>query len=140
MKTEKKVIYTRMSSRLIKAPYKVMVLLLALIFSACTTAPPAPTQALSAAQSAIDTADQERVSDYALPELSQARDKLTAARTAVLNKDMLLARSLAEESRVSAELASARARKLKATRINEDMLESIETLKQEMQRNNGDML
>jgi hypothetical protein len=50
---------------------------------------------------------------------------------------MLLAMRLAEESRVSAELASAKARKIKATKINEDMNENLEVLKQEMQRKSG---
>jgi hypothetical protein len=105
---------------------------------ACASVAPAPSQALLAAESAIDNADQERVSDYDLPELGQARDKLTAARAAVQKEDMPLAKSLADESRVSAELALARARQMKAAQVNDEMLESIETLKQEMQRNTGD--
>jgi hypothetical protein len=110
-----------------------------LTITSCATPPPPPTQALQAAESAIENADQERVSDYDLPELSLARNKLTAARAAVSEKNMVLAKSLADESRVSAELASAKAAKIKAGKVNEDMHKSIETLKQEMQRHNGDM-
>lgn len=108
------------------------------LVAACTTAVPVPNLALQAAESAIENADQERVSDYALPELREARNKLTAARAAVQKKEMILAKSLADESRVTAELASAKAGQIKAAKINEDMKKGIVTLNQEMQRNTGE--
>jgi hypothetical protein len=48
-----------------------------------------------------------------------------------------LAQRLAEESRVDAELASAKAETSKALAINEEMQKSNDALKQEMQRNTG---
>lgn len=117
---------------------KAGVIAMAALLVACSTTLPVPNLAMQAAESAIDNADQERVSDYALPELREARNKLTAAREAVREEDMLLAKSLADESRVSAELASAKAEQIKAEKINEDMKKGIRTLNQEMQRHTGE--
>jgi len=82
-------------------------------------------------------AEQARVADYASAELTLAREKLSAARIAVQNEDMLQAEYLADESQVYAELASARAEEAKAKAINDDMQKSIDTLKHEMQRVTG---
>lgn len=128
------------SANMITALVKAGAIAMALLLVACTTAAPAPNLALQAAESAIDNADQERVSDYALPELREARNKLTAARAAVQKEDMVLAKSLADESRVSAELASAKAGQIKAAKINEDMKKGTLNLNQEMQRHTGEQL
>lgn len=109
----------------------------ALAFGACASAPQPPARAMQAAESAIATAEQARVADYASAELTLARQKLTGARQAVRNEEMLKAEYLAEESRVHAELASARAEEIKARAVNEEMQRSIDTLKQEMQRVTG---
>lgn len=108
-----------------------------LALSACATAPQPPTQALQAAESAIESAEQDRVADYASAELRQAREKLSAARTEVRNEQMVKARYLAEESRVHAELAAAQAEEIKAKAVNDEMQNSIDTLKQEMNRSSG---
>jgi putative cell wall-binding protein len=105
--------------------------------TASAAKPEVPTQAIQAAELAIKNADQARVADYASPELTMAREKLTAARTAVEKEDMVIAQRLAEQSRVDAELATAKASVAKEQAINDEMKKSIETLKQEMQRNSG---
>jgi len=104
---------------------------------ACASTPPAPTQALQAAETAITSAEQARVSGYASIELNEARENLAAARKAVQNEDMAQAERLAEQARVNAELASANAGLTKARAINEEMQTSIDILKQEMQRGPG---
>jgi hypothetical protein len=126
------------SAKIITSLVKACAVAMAFSLVACATTAPVPNLALQAAETAINNADQERVSDYALPELGEARHKLTSARAAVQAKDMVLARNLADESRVSAELASAKAEQIKANEINENMKKSIQTLNQEMQRNNGE--
>jgi putative cell wall-binding protein len=108
----------------------------ALLLAACASTPP-PTVALKSAEQAIVTADQTRVADAASPELSEARDKLAAAQVAAQQQQMLLAERLAVESRVDAELASAKIEAGKAKAINEEMKRSTETLTQEMQRSSG---
>jgi hypothetical protein len=110
---------------------------LLLAVTACSSLPPPPTQQLQAAELAITNAEQARVADYASAELNQARQKLAAAHTAVQNEDMPLAQRLADESRVSAELATAKTEMLEARAVNEEMQQSIDTLKQEMLRNSG---
>jgi hypothetical protein len=108
-----------------------------LALAACASTPQPPTQALQAAESAIADAEQARVADYASAELREAREKLAAARTAVLSEQMVEARYLADESRVHADLASAQAEELKAKAVNDEMQTSIDTLKEEMRRNSG---
>jgi hypothetical protein len=105
--------------------------------TACSSAPKPPTEALQAAEQAIETAEQARVADYASPELGQAREKLTAARMAVQEEEMEKGQRLAEQSRAAAELALARAQASKANVVNDEMKKSTSTIKQEMQRNPG---
>ena len=110
---------------------------IALMLVACASAPLPPDAAIQAAELAITSAEQERVTDYAPQELRQAREKLGAARVAVQSEEMELALRLAHESRVSAELASARTASLKAKEINDGIQAGINTLEQEMRRNSG---
>ena len=113
------------------------VLLSGAMLSSCASKPVPPTQALQAAALAIETAEQARVAEYASPELAEAREKLTLARVAVEKEDMVAAQRLAEQSRVDAELAVAKANAQKAKAVNDEMQKGISTLKQEMQRNTG---
>lgn len=105
--------------------------------AACASAPLPPTQQMQAAELAISSAEQERVADFAPQDLKQAHDKLSAARTAVQAEDMEQAERLADESRVSAELASARTALLKTQAVNAEMQQSIDALQQEILRNSG---
>jgi hypothetical protein len=109
----------------------------ALLIAACASTPPAPDVALSSAKQAIAVADQERVADAASPSLSEARDKLAMAQTAVTDKRMVDADRLARESRVDAELATAQSQASKAQAVNDEMIKSTQTLNDEMQRNSG---
>jgi len=108
-----------------------------LTLGACASMPEAPTQQLQAAELSITSAEQAGVADYAAPQLNEARAKLASARTAVQQEEMLLAARYAEESKVEADLASAQTEMLKAQKVNADMRASIDTLKQELQRNSG---
>lgn len=108
-----------------------------LALTACASTPQPPTQQLQAAELAITGAEQAGVADYASVELNEARTKLAAAHTAVDTAEMLLAERLADEARVSAELATAKAEMLEAGEVNEDMQRSLDVLRQELQRNPG---
>jgi hypothetical protein len=105
-----------------------------LLLTACSSTPP-PTLALQSAEQAIAAAEQARVADYASPELSEARDKLAASHVAIQQDEMVLAQRLADEARVDAQLATAKADAARAQVVNDDMQKSNVTLKQEMQRN-----
>jgi Domain of unknown function (DUF4398) len=112
-----------------------------LLVAACATTPPEPTVAMKAAEQAIAVADRARIADAASPELSEAREKLTAAQAAVQNEKlenrMVVAERLATESRVDAELAAAKSEAAKAQAVNDEIKQSTATLSQEMQRNTG---
>jgi Domain of unknown function (DUF4398) len=110
---------------------------IALLLAACAAQPVPPTQELQAAQFAIQSAEQARVSEHAALELGMAREKLAAAEAAVQVEDMPLATRLAEQSRAEAELAIARSQMTKARIVNQEMRDSTESLKEEMQRNTG---
>jgi hypothetical protein len=105
-----------------------------LLLAACASTPE-PTVALKAAEQAIAVADQTRVADAASPELTEARQKLTAAQNAAHEKRMIEAERLAQESRVDAELASAKIAAAKEQAVNDEIKRSTATLAQEMQRN-----
>src|SRR4051812_34874763 len=77
-----------------------------LIMVACASTPP-PTQQITAAESAISHAEQAQVADFASPELSEAREKLAAARTAVSKDEMTHAARFAEQAQLNADLAAA---------------------------------
>ena len=109
-----------------------------LLISACAAAPIAPTAELQAAESAIKAAEQARVADYASPDLAEARNKLNAANASLQLKEMDMARRLAEQARVDADLALARSQATKAKVVNDEMLKGTQSLKQEMQRTTGE--
>lgn len=107
-----------------------------LFLAACASTPP-PTQQITAAEIAIGHAEQAQVADYASPELSAAREKLAAARAAVVKEDMKTAQRLAEQAALEADLATAKLSAAKAKTVNDEMLKSTSVIKQEMQRNPG---
>lgn len=109
-----------------------------LLLVSCASAPQPPTAELQAAELAINDAERARVSEFASAELSEARDKLRAANSAVQKENMVQAQRLAEQSRVDAELASAKAEAARAEVVNDEMRKSIDTLKHEMQRSTGE--
>lgn len=109
-----------------------------LLLAACASKPLPPTQEISAAEQALTDAEQARVAEYALPEMQEAREKLSASRAAVLKEDMVLAKRLAQQASIDIKLAAAKAELAKAEKVNTDMTKNIDVLKEEMQRKTGD--
>lgn len=108
-----------------------------LVLTGCATPPEAPSREIQAAELAITNAEKARVADYASPALGEAREKLAGARRAVNDENMVLAKRLAEQARLDADLATARAAVARAGIVNDEMEKSTETIKQEMNRNPG---
>lgn len=108
-----------------------------LFLTGCAATPP-PTKEISAAEQSMVDAEQARVAQYALPELQEARSKLAAARTAVLNEEMENAKRLALEASAGIKFATAKAELVKAEAVNSDMKKNIRVLKEEMQRTSGE--
>ena len=75
---------------------------------------------------------------FAMILLAAASLTAFAADTAVKEQRMTMAEQFADESRVEAELASAKTADVKARAVNEEMTRSNGTLIEEMQRNSGD--
>jgi len=105
---------------------------------ACMSSPVAPKQELQSAEQAINQAENARVADYSSTELRSAREKLTAAKAAVHKEDMTLAKRLAEQSKVEADLALAKAQVEKAKLVNNEIIKGTKTMEEEMNRNRGD--
>jgi hypothetical protein len=108
-----------------------------LMLASCASTDVPPTKEINSAEQAIHDAEQARVTDYALPELQEARAKLSAARIAVTEEKLETARRLAQQSSVYVELAFAKAELQKAQAVNAEMEKNITVLKQEMNRNTG---
>ncbi|MGV8835169.1 DUF4398 domain-containing protein [Cellvibrio sp.] len=109
-----------------------------LLLAACASKPLPPTQEISAAEQSLTDAEQARVAQYALPEMQEAREQLSASRAAVLKEDMVLAKRLAQQASMNIKLAAAKAELAKAEEVNTDMTKNIDVLKEEMQRKTGD--
>ena len=108
-----------------------------LAFSVAFAAKPVPETNLQSARQAIANAERVDAATHAGVELGEARGKLSAAQQAVSEKKMLIAARLADEARVGAELAAAKAGAVKAKAVNEDIKRSTATLVDEMQRKTG---
>lgn len=104
---------------------------------ACASAPPPPVAELQAARQAIANAEQARAAEHAPLQLREARERLDAANNAVENEETLAAHRLAEQSRVLAELAFAKAEMEDARKVNEEIVRSTAVLMEEMQRRTG---
>jgi hypothetical protein len=107
---------------------------LLMLVAACASAPPAPESALDAARVAISNAEKAQASRFAAADLGEARQKLAMADGAVREKSMLAAEQLAQQSRVQAELASARTAAAKAEQVNAELERGADALTEEMQR------
>src|SRR5688572_10094326 len=120
--------------RTLRPPITAGLVAIFLLAGACASTPPAPESALDAARVAILNAEKSDASQFASGDLGQAREKLALADTAVKAEDMVAADRLAQESRVQAELASARTAAAKAASVNDEMRRGAEALSEEMQR------
>jgi hypothetical protein len=105
-----------------------------LLFGACASAPPAPTASLNEAKLAIEVAEKNDASRQANADLDEARQKLELANNAVTAKNMVLAGRYAEESIVTAELATARSEAAKAVAVNDELNRGAKALIEEIQR------
>ena len=102
---------------------------------ACASSPDRPFQDLARAEASINQADQSGAREYGATELAAARDKLAMARAAADSDENIAASRYAKEAAVDAELATAITRNRKAELAVEELNRSIETLREEIARN-----
>lgn len=108
-----------------------LALALGLAFQAFAKAP-APEQEMADAEAAITAADLREAKVYAPVERGFAEEKLVRARLAIEEKDMKLARRLALEAEVDADLAQARSRLQKARERVEQQLAENKQLRRDL--------
>lgn len=108
-----------------------------IFMSACASTPPAPapTEQMALSRSAINSASSAGGSEYAPVQLKSAIDKMDSAERAMGAKNYGLARQLAEEAQVDAQLAATAARAGKAQRAADALQQSDQVLKKELNRN-----
>lgn len=107
-----------------------------ILLTACASTPP-PNSQITAAETAIKLAEQAQVTDYASPELVEARKYLADAKTEIGEKNMTRAARFAQRAQLNAELATAKTAAVKAKEVNDELQKSTSVIKQELQRNEG---
>ncbi|MDM8565231.1 DUF4398 domain-containing protein [Candidatus Halobeggiatoa sp. HSG11] len=118
-----------------KISLKIGVLLsVGLLLISCGTSKQPPTEKIAGAELAISRAQDNNAKDFAAIELRQAQDNLEKAKQAVTDEEYDKATRLAEQAFMDASLAETKAESEKASKAAEEMRESVETLKQEMDR------
>lgn len=95
---------------------------------------PAPTEQLAVSKAAVASSLNAGGNQYAPMALKSAMDKMDAAQRAMALHEYRLARQLAEEAQVDAQLSSATARAAKAELATGELQEGNRILRQEINR------
>lgn len=101
----------------------------------CQSIPP-PIDQMATSKSAINNALSAGGNEFAPLQLKSAMEKMETAERAMAEKNYVIARRLAEQAQVDAELAEATARSGKAKKAAEALQDSSRVLRQEIQRQN----
>jgi len=110
------------------------IVLAALTVTGCASSSPLASTKVGQAERAVDEAQQSGASISAPVELRTAEDKLKAARAAMAQEDYDQAIRVAEQAAVDADYARARAVNERAKRMADEMRQTIQTLRQELER------
>ncbi len=110
--------------------------LLCLGMAACSSIP-VPSEQLQTAEQSVSKLDQASIPLEAQVNVTNAREKLAAAKEAVTAKDYLKARNLAEQAQADADLALARSDAAKTRAAVEELQKSISSLQSEISRKGG---
>lgn len=101
----------------------------------CASNEPAPTQdSFALAESSIQRAEEAGAYEHGGAELRSARDKLTQAREAAQEDEPAVAARLADEAQLDAELAMAMLQNAEAQAAVQELRDSIQTLRDEVER------
>lgn len=109
----------------------------AIFMSGCASTPSidAPTEQMALSRAAISDASSAGGNQYAPVQLKSAMDKMDTAEQAINKKNYTLARQIAEEAQVDAQLAATVARAGKAQKAADALQQSDRVLKNELNRN-----
>ncbi len=103
------------------------------VFGGCSSKD-IPMDTISNAESAINRADENKAEIYAPLDLRISKEKLEKAKELLKEKKYEEAKMLAEEAEVDARLAEEKSRTKEAKKIAEEILDSINALKEEIKR------
>jgi len=126
-----KKIYQQRRNQLIR---RIGVSLVAAILMAGCASTPAPVEQMAISRAALSNANNTENNELAPLQLKSAKEKMEAAERAMVAKDYVLARQLAEEAQVDAQLAAAMARSAKAKKAADALQEDSSVLRQEIDR------
>lgn len=108
------------------------------LLSACAAGVPVPTDQMAVARNAIDYAVEMGAREYAPSELEQARAHLAEAERAIDQEQNTIARQLAMEAEKIARLADLKARSARSNRQVQELEDTVEALREEIDRVSGD--
>ncbi|MGZ8163317.1 MAG: DUF4398 domain-containing protein [Methylobacter sp.] len=115
---------------ILKLPVPVVPLAVTLLIVGCGTNP--PVEQMSVAEHLIEDADINKATQYSPLEMRIARENFEAAKAAMAAEDYDKARRLAEKVAVDVETASAKADSIRAKNAVDELRQSIDTLRQEI--------
>ena len=104
-----------------------------LTLAGCASTGDLPREEMAVARAAVERAAGPAGADAPV-EVSQAREKLDRANSAVVRKDFDVARRLAEQAEVDANLAEAKSHSIRADRALREVREGIRQLREEISR------
>ncbi|HUX91009.1 MAG TPA: DUF4398 domain-containing protein [Gallionellaceae bacterium] len=104
------------------------------IFMAGCASTPAPIEQMAVSREAVSNASSAGGNEFAPVQLNAAIEKMDAAERAMVKKDYLRARQLAEQAEADAQLAGAMARSAKAKKAADELQEGSRILRQEIER------
>lgn len=105
----------------------------AIIMAGCASTP-APTEQMAVSRVEVSNASSAGGNEYAPLQLKSAMEKMAGAERAMAEKNYDLARRLAEQAQVDAQLAGATARSAKAQKAADALQEDSRVLRQEIDR------
>lgn len=114
--------------------YMAGVAVVAAIFMTACSSIPAPIEQIAVSKAAVSNATSAGGNEYAPLQLESAMKKMDEAERAMASKNHVLARQLAEQAQVDAQLAGAMARSAKAQKAADALQEDSRVLRQEIDR------
>jgi hypothetical protein len=112
----------------------IAVILAAVSAAGCASDGTAPIESMTSAELVIKEARDNNAAINAPLELKFAEDKLAASKTAVAQEEFVRAKRLADEALMDAKLAEAKSLSVKAKKQAQEMRDTIETLRHEIDR------
>jgi septal ring factor EnvC (AmiA/AmiB activator) len=131
MEKKMKNFYTLKSSRITQ---RFSITAASIIFISACAGIPAPTEQMAVSKAAVNNASSAGGNEFAPVQLKSAMDKMDSAERAMTEENYLIARQLAEQAQVDAQLAAATARSSKAQRAASALQEDTRVLRQELDR------